>query len=253
MMKALPTELSLTYDFLTDAWVEDPLVMVRRGETEPPAPTSEPAPGKWHGKETPLPRPPSWHLPKTSRYLAAAALMLLLCLAFVAIPFVGSGLLCPFMVADVLLLGLGLSQLFSRRLAQPAAEPRDLRLLEHPDDPDVCLVQITIVRNDEVVGHDRGAAWFEDGRLLFSGHRTSFALGGEDLVPRSERGPRRREGQSVLPLRVDSGGASIEFVVLGYGERRASHGYRFLTRFGEFLFFAPPSRGPRQWPPLERG
>ena len=132
----------------------------------------------------------------------------------------------------------------------------DFRLLEDPDDPDVCLVSLRIVSAGRTVGRDRGVVWFEDGRLLYSGHRTSFALGGEDIAPRGERHAYAREFGSVLPdeavpLRIDE----TKVVILKPLARKSDVGNRQEMRFLKALYAfkrnPPRSFGPRQWPPLE--
>ena len=58
---------------------------------------------------------------------------------------------------------------------------------EFPDTADVAmraefgggvgwLVEVTVRQGETPTGMDRGMLWFEEDRLLFAGHRTSFAL-----------------------------------------------------------------------------
>ena len=235
---------SLTYDFAKDAWTEDAFVMVRRGEGERPAPDREPAPGRWFAEASPAKPRERFGISEDLRNLAAAALFALLVVAFLAVPS-----LAPRMLAAVLLVVLALMLLaFAGRERHPEAEPRDVGLLEHPEDPDVCLVEIRIVRNGEPVGKDRGALWFEGGRLLFSGHRTSFAIGGEDVLPHSRHRPGLPSG--ALPLRIAGESAHLEFLILRYPELDRTRYERFGHRLLAFRSFTPPARGPRQWPPL---
>ncbi len=137
--------------------------------------------------------------------------------------------------------------------------PADLRLLEDPFDPDVCLVEMEVFVGRKSVGWDRGAAWFEGGRLLFSGRRTSFALGGEDVLPPKHWSTIDANLGAFLPdlavpLRLPKGQAHVRLVPIRKGNDVADQQEeRFLKRLYEFRLRPPRSHGPRQWPPLERG
>lgn len=115
------------------------------------------------------------------------------------IPFVW--LTCFFLIADAHLtpwLGVPIAVCFGafaivfdlRRgvpvLSPPAPEDPALDLLEDPDDPSVCLVTIGVYQNGYLTGTDRGVAYIEDGALIFAGDRTSFVIGGQDLLPRDK-------------------------------------------------------------------
>ena len=145
-----------------------------------------------------------------------------------------------------LLLLMGLA--FVGRSNRSWATERDVGLLEHPEDPDVCLVEARILREGVLVGKDRGAVWFEGGRLLFSGHRTSFAIGGEDVLPFAQRSIDLPLG--ALPLRIGEGRAHVEFRTLRHASDDERHASRFAHRLLAFRSFTPPARGERQWPPL---
>ncbi len=133
--------------------------------------------------------------------------------------------------------------------------PTDRLLLDIPDDRDVCLVHLTIVRDGKTVGNDKGVVWFDGGLLLFNGHRTSFAIGGEDILPPAQWSHAQWSTlpDRFVPLRVDKGKAGIELVPLVDGKSSASPAeMRFLKSLYGFLRHPMPSQGPRQLPPLER-
>ena len=223
----------LYYDFDRDAWIEVPGIHARWSERELPTPALPPAPGVWL-------RPPGRFRKEYLQLSLAWMGVALLLIALVAHRF----LLLP-LAGGV----IGLAHLVAIFGCPPRAADR--RLLEDPDDLDVCLVDIRINRDRRPVGLDRGVAWFEGGRLMFNGHRTSFAIGGEDILPRSQWHPLQRERVLILPLRVAGGKAVVvfDFVTGAYnpGERER----RFVERLHAFRQRPPVSRGPRQFPPLQ--
>jgi len=100
--------------------------------------------------------------------------------------FFGASLLATYLSHGFLFPVVLLSALVSLiLLSSPGDKPNfvpteeDLKLLEDEGDLDVCLITLKITADGREVGRDRGAAWFSDGRFLFNGHRTSFALGGQ--------------------------------------------------------------------------
>ena len=133
------------------------------------------------------------------------------------------------------------------------ATSADRMLLENPDDLDVCLVGIAILCDGVEVGKDRGVAWFEDGKLLYNGHRTSFAIGGEDILPHEwPHGPfavPQELPDLVILLRTPGSRTSVEFTPIP--NISTPQEMRFLKRLYEFRRRPPRSRGPRQWPPFE--
>ena len=235
----------LTYDFDADVWTEDAFVMVRRGEGERPAPEEEPRPGLWFVSEKGPPERHPFEISERVRDGATVALFALLVVGFVSVWNLGVPEFGALLAALALLMVLA----FAGRSKRPRATAYDVGLLEHPEDPDVCLVEIRIVRDGKPVGSDRGAVWFEGGRLLFSGHRTSFAVGGEDVLPFTQRAKGLPLG--ALPLRVRQGQTHIEFRTLQYGDADLRRYDRFAHRLLAFRSFAPPARGERQWPPFE--
>jgi hypothetical protein len=58
----------------------------------------------------------------------------------------------------------------------------DRMLLADLNDPDAKLVVLTVQVDGAVTGEDVGVIWFENGRLLFNGNRTSFSIRRDDLV-----------------------------------------------------------------------
>lgn len=225
----------LVFDFETNAWVRpDPFNVRAQGhEAALAAPDTEPAPGRWTRPSPPAPK-------------ASPLLILTVCsvVALVIGALVARSLV-PTIAATLIVLAADAYRIIERGGAIRATR-EDLRLLEDPDDPDVCLVALTVTRNGESVGTDRGVAWFEGGRLLYSGHRTSFAIGGEDVLPQ------REYGTHGVPLRVQRGTArvvlsplSVETLVGGKQEMR------FLKALYAFKRSPTVSQGPRQWPPLD--
>lgn len=221
-----------------------------------------PAPGRWHHK----PEPGENRRPRGEREIVFG------CIAWATVDVLlgSSGLLptTPFLVA----LGAPLALLLVWSIATyPSlrATTHDLGAVESPEDADVCLVRITVVVKDETIGSDRGVSWFEGGRLLFSGHATSFDLGGQDVMPRDAwrdryRLPIRRQNpnenhfdaallEDAIPLRLLDRWAYVLFEPLqGVGGAEEAKRMRFLAALHDFRLRPPrPSSEPRQWPPLE--
>ncbi len=223
----------LYYDFDRDAWIETPGIHAHWSDRDLLPPTHPPAPGKWL-------RPPRrfrmflllWPLMLLTQVLMLLALVWK---AFVLVP-----------VAAAV---MGIFQLLNAYRSPPSAVDR--RLLENPDDLDVCLVEVTINRNGRTVGVDRGAAWFGEGRLLFSGHATSFAIGGEDVLPRSQWHRLQENRTHILPLRDAGSRTALVFEPLHLRSVPDERQQRFLERLHAFRKRPPQSRGPRQWPPFK--
>ena len=224
------------FDFERNEWVGAPNAarpdLVRH---EPPAP------GRWT-KPPPPEVPNRWIVPGV-----VALLVSLIVAAFALqspLPLLGVGA-CVVLARDLPK---------TRRVSERKITDADRRMIEDPDDKDVCLVLITIVRDWRTVGEDKGVVWFADGRIFFSGHRTSFVLGGEDLLPKERWSIFASTegglvfGDRTLPLDVDRGNAYVSFQALSYGDAREM---RFSKRLTAFLKNPPQSRGPRQWPPFE--
>ncbi len=232
------------YDFERDEWVAHRLLQARWIERELPAPALAPSPGIWHAKKFPL----NNHYYFSHIGLCFVTLLGCLLIAYVCLNGLDRFALFGTIVVSLLLPPI-LSKIVRRRTLD--ATSMDRRLIEDPWDLDVCLVEIEIYRNGPLIGVDRGVAWFESGRLLFNGMRTSFAIGGEDVQPRRLWTEVARTTRiPVVPLRVE-GDARIEFRPLQATKLPIDHEERFVERLAAFRARPPQSRGPRQWPPLE--
>ena len=232
------------FDFDANLWTDAEALHARAGGKvrELPAPTVLPEPGRWTA-----PRPKRRGERLQGPFLIAGTVIL-----------AATTVLYPLALLPVALLIL--VPLLATQANDPLVGPitdTDLRLVENPDDLDILLVALTVVRNGKALGADRGVVWFDEGRLLFNGHRTSFAIGGEDILPPS----RWRElpldtvrhglPDGYVPLRVEAGTATIRFVALRTGNGISAAEMRFLKRLYEFRLRPPVSTGPRQWPPFE--
>lgn len=75
------------------------------------------------------------------------------------------------------------------------------------------LVDLKILQGGAPTGEDRGMLWFEDGKMVFSGHRTSFALSSDQAEGRCRfqtKIPGLRHTWSLkLHLRTDAGQVSL--------------------------------------------
>lgn len=202
----------LVYDFDRDVWVEPRYAPPWWTQKELPAPSTPPRMGRWHSPED----------PRIARFQNVAT--------FGALDYPPTW-----------------PPIYGTHWATEA----DLLLLETPDDFDVCLMEIAIRETDGYqIGVDRGVAWFEEGRLLFNGHRTSFAVGGEDALPRSEWPPYVR-ALPIFALPLRNRRDHLRFQALRHEAATARHVFRFFERLTVFRTLPPPSRGPRQWPPFE--
>jgi hypothetical protein len=239
----------ITYDFDTDQWVVHRLIKARWIERELPPPFRPPKPGRW------IKKPIKRHLrEKAYGPLGFGALGTSTVLAYALSNNVGwlVGL-----TSSLLWIGLPCALYFATRPNHLSATDEDLRLLEDPYDKDTCLVEVMIVRDGECVGADRGVAWFDGGRLMFNGARTSFAIGGEDVLPRREweirGGSVKIDTCLTVPLRLpryEAAQALVGFRPLRAPNIPIDHEERFVERLGAFRSRPPQSRGPRQWPPL---
>jgi hypothetical protein len=239
----------VTYDFDTDQWVAQRLIKARWIDRELPPPVEPPKPGHW------IRKPARHHLREKfygpiglTAVASFAALVYALTVNF-------SWLIS--ISAAVLWIGVPFALYMATRPVYLAASANDLRLLEDPEDRDTCLVEVAIFRDGECVGADRGVAWFENGRLLFNGARTSFAIGGEDVLPRREWAARGGnatiDAAMAVPLRLpryEAAQAMVVFQPLRAPNLPIDHEERFVERLGAFRARPPQSRGPRQWPPL---
>jgi hypothetical protein len=237
----------VTYDFDRDEWVAHRLIQARWIERELPPPVVAPTQGLWHS--SPI-RP---RITRRTLWTAAPVALLLLYEFGVFIASAGtdtSAFGLTVFWAIICFAIYGLSKVVPKPMRIPATD-EDCRLLEDPTDQDTCLVQVTIFRAGQKVGEDRGVAWFDGGRLLFNGRSTSFAVGGEDVLPRRLWAHQPNLDRILaVPLRC-SGQTYLHFALLNANGLPADHQERFVERFGAFRCRPPQSRGPRQWPPFE--
>lgn len=132
---------------------------------------------------TPLgPRPPSAFWPLTARWTLAIGVFALSIFLTLKTP----GALGPlvFLPAMCLFVSAAYAQWRFANAPRPISE-EDKALLD--DAPGPWLVEVEIVQSGYVTGQDRGAMWMEGDRLVFNGHRSSFALGSDDLIPNTLR------------------------------------------------------------------
>ena len=115
-------------------------------------------------------------------------------------------------------------------------------------------VSVGIWQGDALTGEDEGLLWFEDGRLYFSGRRTSFGL-----VPAQVRGrPRMRRGwtedQVELSLRRDTvaGPMRLAFRLRPYA-LNADFDHRAALRTDLDVWTQEPVSGEGQFPPATLG
>lgn len=228
------------FDFGTNAWVGDEFLT--RRTVELPAPAVPPRAGRWTA--------PAW---ETKRVDLAFGAML----AFVVV-WLGLWITGTIDLTAALWIGaVGLIVYRNRPTASAlAAQKDDLALLEVADDPEVCLVELEIVYDDAPVGTDRGVAWFEDGAMFFHGRRTSFAIGGQDVLPRSYYSEYGRERASALPddavpLRALRPRTYVRLTpLLQRGELAKAQTQRLLAGRVEFRERPRLADVPRQWPPF---
>jgi hypothetical protein len=122
---------------------------------------------------------------------------------------------------------------------------RDREFSDRPPGVEEFAVEIVVKRRGKALGADRGVVWFDQGRLGFSGERTSFLLAREDLIL-PEKNAISWVDVPYLPLLLNVQGGKAEVVVRPlWGQGR---GYR--RSLMRFLKAAEPVAGERQWPPL---
>lgn len=237
------------YDFRTDSWIlrDRFSPFDAGGRSELPAP--------------PLPPSSSWYpsvvasVPKRPRraWLVRAGGIGLASLTWIAI---FRGRTIEFLGWEMLLFSLLSVGCAYAEAHQVATSERDLLLLENPDDESVCLVEVKVWAGIHHLGTDRAAAWFQDGCLMVAGHRCSFSIGGEDVVPKRER--RRfahtdnlvRGEETIVPLRHPKEAVWITLAPLLTGAIPSKRGWDFIRRLTDFRDRPVASRGPRQYPPL---
>ena len=120
-------------------------------------------------------------------------------------------------------------------------------------------VEMTVFQGAAATGIDRGAVWFEDGRLYFVGERTSFGL-----APSQAAGDLRQEWPLAglrcattlrLRARTAAGPVSVGFNVLPHDYTGAATGGRSEAEFVKAVksWLADPAPPDGQLPPLAVG
>lgn len=176
--------------------------------------------------------------------------LLLLALSFEASSEGGFGSLF-FSFASVAVLALTVRLIRrERRFRSRAIVPEESAMLYEIDVPDAVLVSIWIVQGSAVTGHDRGAMWIEDGRLVFSRRRTSFALPRTEILLLSS--PRRGPGEFEIELNRSTAVGPLRLSVATLiGDRPfATPIERTVANWMEVK---AASSGEGQWPPLALG
>lgn len=137
-----------------------------------------------------------------------------------------------------------------RRLNELAIRPEESAMLYELGVPEAVLVSMWVLQGRAVTGHDRGAVWIEEGRLLFCGKRTSFVLTRAD-VDGGIRSPREGPGKTELRLRRETpaGPMAVAFTTL-IGDRPFVKPLNLTLAL--WLDEAPPAE-PGQWPPATLG
>lgn len=87
------------------------------------------------------------------------------------------------LVAVALITVIHVTQSLAGRRIEKIAGEEDLALFDDPSEAHQELIQLTILRNGERLGQDRGIVEVSDGWLSFSGHRTAFNVSRNDLIP----------------------------------------------------------------------
>lgn len=151
--------------------------MVRQG-TQHKAISTMPEQAKWL-PTSPSEKQPWWTTPILSKAVLSLGGFTLL-LGIVALPY-DRMIAGPLLFVGCLLHGASW-YLSSLRRSRVTVEDDGNDLIEDPDDPDVFLVKIKIVQDGIVTGEDRGAAYIEDNAFVFAGEKTSFIVGGQDLI-----------------------------------------------------------------------
>ncbi|RYG40241.1 hypothetical protein EON79_22945 [bacterium] len=229
------------FDFERNAWTDRPSTLEVHDEAPRP-----PSPGRWFFSAKPRPRTYPWSLAASA---LASAVMLA---AFVA----GHGVLVFLAGALCILLCACAYRIDRSRLR---GRYPDAYLLEDPEDRNVCLVEIAIVRAGREIGEDRGAAWFRGDTLYYSGFRTSFVIGGENVLPKAhwtifhDPAGMLTLPERAIPLGIDRFATYVVFRPIAHADRSASYSQElsFVRRLMTFRNAPKGSAGPRQWPPIE--
>jgi len=129
-------------------------------------------------------------------------------------------LLAAWSVIPIILLIIGLSYAARnidrrRERLQKEAADADRILQDEFGSGEGWLVDLKIIQGAAPTGEDRGMLWFEDGRMVFSGHRTSFALSSSQADDRcrfENKVPGLRHSWALkLKLRTEAGPVFLSF------------------------------------------
>ncbi len=127
------------------------------------------------------------------------------------------------------------------------ASQADEDLVEAPMDRDVLLVEVEIWQEGGLTGVDRGLLCLDESRLLFSGHRSSFALTARDAISGSVE---RRELQFRFRL-SDPSRVELRISALERSDCHERHfGYGIIASAVEALKFGESDPEPSVIPPL---
>ena len=114
------------------------------------------------------------------------------------------------------------------------------------------IVDLAVTQGAALTGRDRGVVWFEEGRLLFLGRRTSFALAAEATESALQPGGWRSEGALPLRARTAAGEVALTFEMMPWDNLADSRrDYEFAQALqGWQAAYAPVEGG---LPPLAVG
>lgn len=234
-------ERSRHYDVRKEAWVDyDPLMDAAIANDPLPVSWDAPRVGVWSGQpKSPVGRD------RRTRIVRVATIILGVLVYFVASvldgvigPSLAEWLRQAAVFTGLLMMWMGISN----SLADP---PEDLSLLENPDDRSTFLVDAWFQQNETVTGKDRGALWFHENAMFFSGHACSFCIGVQDVVLETYVGPDDVQF-SVKPIE-DHRSIRIEAVWRSDWRGQSIALWKTLQDFFEG---GKPATVPRQYPPF---
>jgi hypothetical protein len=109
--------------------------------------------------------------------------------------------------------------------------------------------ELTIVVDNKAIGSDRGAVWFADGLMGFSGSAASFVLASRDVEVREPGRDHPRSGQPYPAGTILLRGAPREaYVVVS---PLSGHKEGYYLRLKRFQDEFASSDAERFWPPLK--
>jgi hypothetical protein len=107
--------------------------------------------------------------------LSACGLVVTTCLALITVTLL-NGMNIGALIIEAVLLATFLVVLRSCLSFKGRSTEADEAMMESPEDAQSLLVEVEIWQRGGLTGVDRGVIWIEGSRLIFSGHRSSFAL-----------------------------------------------------------------------------